>query len=53
MSLPAEEAAFDCVEVRFKNARKEFYRNEDRLPLAVGDVVATQAKAGHDIGIVT
>ncbi|MFM1888343.1 MAG: hypothetical protein RL501_630, partial [Bacteroidota bacterium] len=32
MSLPAEEAAFDCVEVRFKNARKEFYRNEDRLP---------------------
>ena len=53
MSLPAEEAAFDCVEVRFKNARKEFYRNEDRLPLAVGDVVATQAKSGHDIGIVT
>ncbi len=53
MSLPDGQAPFDCVEVRFKNSRKEFFRNPDRLPVSIGDVVATQAKAGHDIGMVT
>ncbi|UII77533.1 hypothetical protein LV716_07125 [Flagellimonas sp. HMM57] len=53
MSLPNGQKPFDCVEVRFKNSRKEFFRNTDNLPLVIGDVVATQAKSGHDIGIVT
>ncbi|MEM7484029.1 MAG: regulatory iron-sulfur-containing complex subunit RicT [Bacteroidota bacterium] len=53
MSLPNGQKPFDCVEVRFKNSRKEFFKNTDSLPLAIGDVVATQAKSGHDIGIVT
>ena len=53
MALPGGEKPFDCVEVRFKNSRKEFFRNAEELPLAIGDVVATQAKAGHDVGIVT
>ncbi len=53
MSLPNGETPFDCVEVRFKNGRKEFFRNVDRLPLAIGDIVATEASPGHDIGIVT
>lgn len=53
MSLPTGQNPFDCVEVRFKNSRKEFFRNADNLPLAIGDVVATQAKSGHDVGIVT
>nr|WP_299486933.1 regulatory iron-sulfur-containing complex subunit RicT [uncultured Allomuricauda sp.] len=53
MSLPTGQNPFDCVEVRFKNSRKEFFRNVDNLPLAIGDVVATQAKSGHDVGIVT
>ncbi len=53
MSLPNGQKPFDCVEVRFKNSRKEFFRNADNLPLAIGDVVATQAKSGHDVGIVT
>jgi hypothetical protein len=26
MSLPTGQAPFDCVEVRFKNGRKEFYQ---------------------------
>lgn len=47
------EAAFDCVEVRFKNGRKEFYRNTDKLSLSMSDIVATEAQSGHDIGIVT
>ncbi len=53
MSLPAGQQEFDCVEVRFKNSRKEFFRNSEKLTLSIGDVVATQAKAGHDVGIVT
>lgn len=53
MSLPNGQTPFDCVEVRFKNSRKEFFRNPDKLSLAIGDVVATQAKSGHDVGIVT
>ncbi len=53
MSLPNGQKPFDCVEVRFKNSRKEFFRNPEGMHLAIGDVVATQAKAGHDIGMVT
>jgi len=53
MSLPGGERVFDGVEVRFKNSRKEFFRNADGLSLSIGDVVATQAKSGHDIGVVT
>lgn len=53
MNLPTGEAPFDCVEVRFKNGRKEFYRNTEKLTLSIGDVVATEASPGHDVGIVT
>jgi cell fate regulator YaaT (PSP1 superfamily) len=53
MSLPEGTKAFDCVEVRFKNSRKEFFRNTENLSLSIGDIVATQAKSGHDVGIVT
>ena len=53
MSLPNGEKSFDCVEVRFKNSRKEFFRNSENLSLSIGDVVATQAQSGHDIGMVT
>ncbi len=53
MSLPGGQEPFDCVEVRFKNGRKEFYRNTEKLTLSIGDIVATEASPGHDIGIVT
>lgn len=53
MNLPDGEQAFDCVEVRFKNGRKEFYKNSEKLPLAMGDIVATEASPGHDVGIVS
>ena len=53
MQLPSGEEAFDVVEVRFKNSRKEYFRNSDKLPLKMGDLVATQAKSGHDLGQVT
>ena len=53
MSLSNGEKPFDCVEVRFKNGRKEFFRNSENLTLSMGDIVATEASSGHDIGIVT
>ncbi|HLP64132.1 regulatory iron-sulfur-containing complex subunit RicT [Flavobacterium sp.] len=53
MNLPNGETPFDCVEVRFKNGRKEFYRNTEKLTLSIGDIVATEASPGHDVGIIT
>ncbi|WP_115460826.1 PSP1 domain-containing protein [Winogradskyella aurantiaca] len=53
MSLPGGQEAFKGVEVRFKNGRKQYYINSENLSLSIGDVVATQAKNGHDIGMVT
>ncbi|MEN1786423.1 MAG: regulatory iron-sulfur-containing complex subunit RicT [Bacteroidota bacterium] len=53
MSLPNGQEAFKGVEVRFKNGRKQYYINSENLTLSIGDVVATQAKNGHDIGMVT
>lgn len=53
MKSPNEEDSFNCVEVRFKNGRKDFYKNTEKLTLSIGDVVATEAQSGHDIGVVT
>src|ERR1035437_4850653 len=53
MELPAGQPIFDCVEVRFKNSRKEIFRNVNNLPLNVGDVVAVEASPGHDIGVIS
>ncbi|MCB0444664.1 MAG: hypothetical protein KDC68_03215 [Gelidibacter sp.] len=53
MSLPQGEEPFLGVEVRFKNGRKEYYKNTENLTLSIGDIVATQAASGHDIGMVT
>ncbi len=53
MSLPNGIPPFDCVEVRFKNSRKEFFRNSENLSLSIGDIVTTEAQSGHDVGMVT
>ncbi len=53
MALPPGQKPFDVVEVRFKNNRKEFFRNVNELPLAMGDVVAVESSPGHDIGTVS
>ena len=53
MSLPGDQEPFIGVEIRFKNGRKHFYKNSEGLTLSIGDVVATEAAPGHDIGIVT
>ena len=53
MRLPNGQLAFNCVEVRFKNDRKQYYINSNHLPLGIGDIVAVEAQSGHDIGVVT
>lgn len=53
MSYPMNMEPFNAVEVRFKNGRKEYFRNPEKLSLSVGDTVATEAASGHDIGMVT
>ena len=53
MALPNGEAPFNWVEVRYKNGRKEYYYNAENLTLSIGDIVATQAQSGHDVGMVT
>ena len=53
MRLPEGQTPCDVVEIRFKNSRKEFYRNVNNLTLNVGDIVATESSPGHDIGVVS
>jgi cell fate regulator YaaT (PSP1 superfamily) len=43
----------EIVEVRFKNTRKDYYRNINGLNLRQGDMVAVEANPGHDIGMVS
>jgi len=53
MTLPSGQLEFLYSEVRFKNGRKEYLLNKNSLSLSVGDIVATQADSGYDIGMVT
>lgn len=50
---PAGIAKFDCVEVRFKNNHKDFFKVPPTIHVFAGDIVAVEASPGHDIGIVT
>lgn len=53
MKMPDGHEVFPFVEVRFKNGRKEYLLNAEKLSLSIGDVVATEVSPGHDIGIVS
>jgi cell fate regulator YaaT (PSP1 superfamily) len=43
----------ELVEIRFKNTRKDYFRNVNQLKLEVGELVAVEANPGHDIGMVS
>ena len=51
--VPGNTLSTDLVEVQFKNTRKGYYHNVNRLELHKGDIVAVEANPGHDIGVVT
>jgi len=53
LTIPDNQKPYEIVEVRFKNARKGFYRNTNALSLQAGDVVAVEAASGFDIGVVS
>lgn len=44
---------FPFVEVRFKNGRKEFFKNDQQLDLITGDAVVVDVPNGHHIGHVS
>lgn len=53
MDLSVDEK-FDVMEVRFKNGRKDFYRNSDKLELLTGDAVVVETTGGgHHVGHVS
>ena len=51
--VPEAANATDYVEVQFKNTRKGYYLNSNKIPVQKGDIVAVEANPGHDIGTVT
>lgn len=53
VALPENQKPYEIVEVRFKNARKGFYRNVNGLGLQAGDVVVVEASSGYDIGVIS
>lgn len=44
---------FDVVEIRFKNGRKEFFRNANKLDIVTGDPVVVDVPNGHHIGYIS
>ncbi len=52
MDMPVSER-FDVVEVRFKNGRKEYYRNPEKIDLHAGDPVIVEVQNGHHLGHVS
>lgn len=51
--IPGNAGSCEYVEVQFKNTRKGYFRNTNKIPLEKGDTVAVEATPGHDIGVVT
>ena len=49
MDLPMGEQ-FDIVEVRFKNGKKDFFRNVNKYTLNNGDPVIVDVPSGHHLG---
>ncbi|WP_420385233.1 PSP1 domain-containing protein [Roseivirga sp.] len=52
MDQPSHEK-FNIVEVRFKNGRKEFFKNENHLELVTGEAVIVDVPGGHHLGHVS
>src|SRR3972149_1359211 len=51
--IPDGQLNQDIVEVRFKNTRKGYFINTNKLRLNKNDIIAVEASPGHDIGIIS
>ncbi|RKQ50193.1 cell fate regulator YaaT (PSP1 superfamily) [Roseivirga pacifica] len=52
MDIPSQDR-FDIVEVRFKNGRKDFYRNTNKLDVVTGEAVIVDVQGGHHMGFIS
>lgn len=52
MDIPSVER-YDVMEVRFKNGKKDFFRNVDQLDLVTGDPVVVEVQNGYHLGYVS
>jgi len=52
MEMPGQYK-FDIAEIRFKNGRKDYFRNIDQLELTAGDAVILDVSNGHNLGHVS
>ena len=53
IDLPGGQQVYDILEVRFKNSRKDFFRNGQKINIQVGDIVVVAAASGFDVGVVS
>ena len=51
--IPSDGNETDLVEVQFKNTRKGYYHNSNKLTLEKGSMVIVEANPGYDLGEVT
>ncbi len=53
MDIVMEKENANIIEARFKNGRKEFYKNIDELSISIGDLIVVKAEKGYDLGHIT
>jgi cell fate regulator YaaT (PSP1 superfamily) len=51
--IPDTADESNIVEIRFKGTRKEFFVNEDHIPLKRDELVVVSCSPGHDVGAVS
>ena len=51
--IPDTTDESNIVEIRFKGTRKEFFVNEDHIPLKRDELVVVSCSPGHDVGTVS
>ena len=52
IAVPEGQEVFPFSEVRFKNGRKGYYKN-NAISISLGDIVAIESDKGHDVGVIT
>ena len=53
MEIVMENENTNIIETRFKNGRKEYYKNNTDLFISIGDLIVVQVEKGYDLGHVT
>ena len=53
MEIVMENENTNIIETRFKNGRKEYYKNNTDLFISIGDLIVVEVEKGYDLGHVT